>query len=136
MQDEVPWALGSRGFALMHRKPALFPPYLVIASRDKLGGRSYPMKELTFVLDERELSTIRAALYLLQEQVDALPEDLAEMLAEHGKPMTEVEIERLSLRLGEPTSLTRASADQEFPRTNMVVEVERFAAASIARGPA
>jgi regulator of replication initiation timing len=94
------------------------------------------MKKLALVVDERELSTIRAALFLLQEQVDALPEDLAEMLAEHGPPMTEIEIERLSLRLDEQASPRTDSADQEFPRTNMVVEVERFTAASIARGPA
>jgi hypothetical protein len=31
------------------------------------------MKKLTLVVDERELRTIRAALLLLQEQVDALP---------------------------------------------------------------
>jgi hypothetical protein len=35
------------------------------------------MKKLSLVVDERELSTIRAALLLLQEHVDALPEDLA-----------------------------------------------------------
>jgi regulator of replication initiation timing len=94
------------------------------------------MKKLTFVVDERELCTIRAALFLLQEQVDALPEDLAEMIAEHGQPMTQIEIERLSLRLDDPTSRVRDSADQEFPQTNMVVEVERFTVASIAQGPA
>src|SRR5215213_7464198 len=71
-----------------HRNPALFPPYIVIASKDKLRGRQNPMKKLTLVVDERELSTIRAALFLLQEQVDALPEDLAEMVARDGRPMT------------------------------------------------
>jgi hypothetical protein len=54
------------------------------------------MKKLTLVVDELELSTIRAALFLLQEQVDAHPEDLAESIAEHGSPMMEVEIERLT----------------------------------------
>jgi hypothetical protein len=58
------------------------------------------------------------------------------MVAEHGKPMTEVEIERLILRRDEQASPETDSADQEFSRTNMVVEVERFTAASIARGPA
>jgi hypothetical protein len=57
------------------------------------------MKTRTLVVDERELSTIRAALLLLQEQVDALPEDLAEMVTAHGKPMRESEIEHLTLRL-------------------------------------
>jgi len=92
------------------------------------------MKKLAFVVDERELSTIRAALFLLQEQVDALPEDLAEMIAEHGQPMTQVEIERLSLRLGEPPSLTRDYADREFLQATRVIEIERFPAAAIARG--
>jgi regulator of replication initiation timing len=94
------------------------------------------MKKLALVVDERELSTIRAALFLLQEQLDALPEDLAEMIAEHGSPLTQVEIERLSLRLDEPTSRIRDSADQEFSQTKMVVEVERFTVPSIARGRA
>ncbi len=40
--------------------------------------RQVQMKRLTLVVDERELSTIQAALLLLQEQVNALPEDLAE----------------------------------------------------------
>ena len=56
------------------------------------------MKKLTLVVDERELSTLRAALLLLQEHVDALPEDLAEMTTTHGAPMTASEIEHLSLR--------------------------------------
>ena len=65
------------------------------------------MKELTLVVDEREWSTIRAALLLLQEHVDALPEDLAEMLAAHGRPMTASEIEHLSLHLDDAASLIR-----------------------------
>jgi hypothetical protein len=59
------------------------------------------MTTLTLVLDERELSTIRAALLLLLEQVNALPEDLAEMLGEHGPAMSEAEIDHLSSRLAE-----------------------------------
>ena len=93
------------------------------------------MKKLTFVVDERELSTIRAALCLLQEQVDALPEDLAEILAEHGQVMTQVEIERLSHRLSEPVSPTQDHADRELSQATRVVVVERFTAASIAQGP-
>ena len=54
------------------------------------------MKKLTLVVDERELRTIRAALLLLQEQVDALPEDLAEMVAAHGAPMEVPEIARVT----------------------------------------
>jgi hypothetical protein len=86
------------------------------------------MTKLTLVVDERELSTIRAALLLLQEQVDALPEDLAEMLAEHGMPMTVSEIEHLSLHLDEQTNLTRDPAGQMLPQTTRLVEVERFPA--------
>jgi hypothetical protein len=89
------------------------------------------MKKLALVVDERELSTIRAALYLLQEQVDALPDDLAEMMVQHGPPMTEIEIERLSLRLDEQTNPTRAPADRELPQAPRVVEVERFTSAAI-----
>src|SRR5918997_4253179 len=85
---------------------ALFPPYIVIAWNGKPRGRHKPMKKLAFVVDERELSTIRAALFLLQEQVDALPEDLAEMLAEHGQSMTVSEIERLSLYLTDRAKLS------------------------------
>lgn len=57
------------------------------------------MKELTLFVDERELSTIRAALLLLQEQIDVLPEDLVEMLRQHGSPLNETELEGLSQRL-------------------------------------
>jgi hypothetical protein len=102
---------------------------------DKLRGQFYPMKKLTLVVDERELSTIRAALFLLQEHVDALPEDLAEMIVEHGKPMAVADIERLSLRLDKQAGQTRGSADQELPQATRVVEVERFTATAIARGP-
>ncbi len=93
------------------------------------------MKKLTFVVDERELSTIRAALYLLQEQVDALPEDLAEMIAEHGTPITEIELERLSRRLDEQVNLTQDPADRESSQATKVVVVERFTATSIAQAP-
>jgi hypothetical protein len=112
---------------------ALFPPYIVIASRDKLRGRRTPMKKLTFVVDERELSTIRAALFLLQEQLDALPEDLAEMIAERGQPMTVSEIERLSLYFDDRAKL-RDHAGQELLQTTRLVEIERFPA--IAHRPA
>jgi len=60
------------------------------------------MQPHSFVVDERELSTLRAALLLLQEQIDALPEDLAEMMQKHGRPMTETEIVQLSTRLESP----------------------------------
>jgi hypothetical protein len=57
------------------------------------------MTRLTLVVDERELSTIKAALLLLQEQINALPEDLAEMMSERGAPLTEREVGRLAHRL-------------------------------------
>jgi hypothetical protein len=59
------------------------------------------MTKPALVVDERELSIIRAAVLLLQEQVDALPEDLAEMITTHGPPMAASEIEQLSFRLHE-----------------------------------
>src|SRR5215213_10708659 len=58
------------------------------------------MKKLALEVDERELRTIQAALLLLQEQIDALPEDLAEMMTEHGPPLTEIEVGELAQRIG------------------------------------
>jgi hypothetical protein len=89
------------------------------------------MKTLTLVVDERELSTIRAALLLLQEQVDALPEDLAEMIAEHGTPMTASEIEYLSLHLDEMASPIRDYAARESSGITRVAAVEGPPAAAI-----
>jgi hypothetical protein len=93
-----------------------------------------PMKKLTLVVDERELSTIRAALLLLQEHVDALPEDLAEMAAAHGAPMTVPEIERLSLRLHETAKPLRDYAERKLPQATRLVEVERFPSTVAPRG--
>ncbi len=107
---------------------AFILPCGVLTWMNVICDRQVQMKTLTLVVDERELSTIRAALLLLQEQVDALPEDLAEMFAEHGMPLTEVEIEQLNLRLDEQTNLTRDPAGQELPQTTRLVEVERFSA--------
>ncbi|MBQ0819678.1 hypothetical protein KBI52_05520 [Microvirga sp. HBU67558] len=92
------------------------------------------MKELALVVDERELSTIRAALLLLQEHVDALPEDLAEMVAAHGAPMAVPEIERLSLRLRETARPIRDYAEREFPQAARVVEVGRLPAIPVTQG--
>jgi hypothetical protein len=91
------------------------------------------MKKLTLVVDERELSTIRAALLLLQEQVDALPEDLAEMIARDGRPMTGAEIAHLSLRLAETASPIRDYAARELSERTRVAAVERPSAATIRR---
>jgi hypothetical protein len=90
------------------------------------------MKKLTLVVNERELSTIRAALFLLQEQVDALPEDLAEMIAEHGKAMTVPEIEHLSLRLGGATSPTSGHLQQPYSHLDCTVEVKRLLGGAVA----
>jgi predicted metalloenzyme YecM len=91
------------------------------------------MKKLALVVDERELSTIRAAL-LLQEQVDALPEDLAEMIAAHGMSMTASEIEHLSLRIRETAKPIRDFAERELPQATRLVEMERFPSAIAPRG--
>ncbi len=82
------------------------------------------MNEFTVVVDERELSTIRAALLLLQEQIDALPEDLAEMIGQHRPPVTASEIEQLSARLDKQTSTTRGYADREYLNVNTVIQID------------
>ncbi len=86
------------------------------------------MNKLTLVVDERELSTLQAALLLLQEQIDALPEDLAEMVGQHRPPVTASEIEHFSARLDRQTSTTRTYADREYLNVKTVVEIERVAA--------
>jgi hypothetical protein len=91
------------------------------------------MKKLTLVVDERELSAIRAALLLLQEQVDALPEDLAEMIAEHGMPMEVSEIERLSVRLHETARPIRDYSEGELPQATRLVEVERLSGTTVSQ---
>ncbi|MBM1175060.1 hypothetical protein [Microvirga arabica] len=89
------------------------------------------MTKLALVVDERELSIIRAALLLLQEQVDALPEDLAEMITTNGPPMPAPEIEQLSVRLHETARPIQDHAERELPQATRVVEVERFPAISM-----
>ena len=91
------------------------------------------MNECTVVVDERELSTLRAALLLLQEQIDALPEDLAEMIGQHRPPVTAAEIEQLSARLDNQTGTTRGYADREYLNVNTVVEIDRVAAVAVPR---
>ena len=91
------------------------------------------MQKLALVVDERELSTIRAALLLLQEHVDALPEDLAEMVAAHGAPMAVPEIEHLSFRLRETARPIRDYVERESLQATRVVEVERLPAIPIAQ---
>jgi hypothetical protein len=83
------------------------------------------MNKLTLVVDERELSTLRAALLLLQEQIDALPEDLAEMIGQHRPPVAATEIEHLSVRLDAQTSNARGYDVREYLNVNTVVEIDR-----------
>ena len=87
------------------------------------------MKRLTLVVDERELSTIQAALLLLQEQVNALPEDLADMLSEHGSPMTE-EVGKLARRLASSQG-QRATLDGA-PMAGRLVEFDRSSGVAVA----
>jgi hypothetical protein len=81
------------------------------------------MTRLTLVVDERELSTIRAALLLLQEQINALPEDLADMMSERGAPLTEREVGRLAHRLASGSRPLNTS--DGAGASEMVIEVER-----------
>jgi hypothetical protein len=91
------------------------------------------MRKLTLVVDERELSTIRAPLLLLQEHVDALPEDLAEMTTTHGTAMAASEIEQFSLRLGEPARPIQDYSERELTQATRVVVIERFPRNTIPR---
>jgi hypothetical protein len=81
------------------------------------------MTRLTLVVDERELSTIKAALLLLQEQINALPEDLAEMMRERGTPLAEREVGRLAHRLA-PDSRPLGTLDGAGAY-DVAIEVER-----------
>jgi hypothetical protein len=84
------------------------------------------MTRLTLVVDERELSTIQAALFLLQEQIGALPEDLAEMMSEQGPPMTEKDVGKLACRLvADQSGVALAGTAQA--RRRVVLELERSA---------
>ena len=94
------------------------------------------MKKLTLVVDERELSTIRATLPLLQEQVDALPEDLAEMLAAHGRAMSVLEIEQLSLRLDRLKRLPSDYPQPAYSPLDRTVEIERLSGGAVPQRPA
>ena len=56
------------------------------------------------------------------------------MIAAHGKLMTEVEIEHLSLRLHETARPVRDFAERELSQATRVVEVERFPSMAVPRG--
>ncbi len=93
------------------------------------------MKTLTLVVDERELRTIQAALLLLQEQIDALPEDLAEMLRERGAPLAETEIGELSRRIAIRPRRIQRHFRGDLARGKTLVEIERAAAPALASEP-
>ena len=96
-------------------------------------GRQVRMKTLALVVDERELSTIEAALLLLQEQINALPEDLSEMMSEHGAPLSEAEVERLVRRITVSQRRSDSSLGADVPRAEMLVEIETAAELDLAR---
>jgi len=91
------------------------------------------MNRPTLVVGERELSPLRAALFLLQEQFDALPEDLAEMIGQHRPPVTASEIERLSTRLDRQTNTASGFPNREYLNANTVVENDGVRAVAIPR---
>ena len=85
------------------------------------------MKTLALVVDERELSTIEAALLLLQEQINALPEDLSEMMSEPGAPLTltEIEVGELAWRISMPRRPLESLSQVGLPRAETVLAIER-----------
>ena len=91
------------------------------------------MKTLALVVDERELSTIEAALLLLQEQINALPEDLSEMMSEHGAPLSEAEVGKLVRRIVVSQRRSDSSLGADVPRAEMLVEIETTAELDLAR---
>ena len=90
------------------------------------------MKTLALVVDERELSTIEAALLLLQEQINALPEDLSEMMSEHGAPLSEAELEKLVRRIVVSQRRSDSGLEADVPRAEMLIEIETAAELDLA----
>jgi hypothetical protein len=90
------------------------------------------MTTLALVVDERELSTIEAALLLLQEQINALPEDLSEMMSAHGAPLTEAGVGELVRRIVLSQRRPDISLGRDRPRTETLVEIEQSAAFDLA----
>src|SRR5215204_4740980 len=95
--------------------------------------RQVRMKTLALVVDDRELSTIEAALLLLQEQINALPEDLSEMMSEHGAPLSEAEIGKLVRRIVVSQRPSDNGLGADVPRADMLVEIEMTAELDLAR---
>jgi len=83
------------------------------------------MKTLALVVDERELSTIKAALLLLQEQINALPEDLSEMMSEQGAPLTDIEVGELARRISLRRMPLERPSQVGLPRAETIVAIER-----------
>ena len=110
-----------------------FSRSLCYDSSDAERDRQVQMTRLALVVDERELSTIRAALLLLQEQIGALPEDLAEMMGEHGPSMTEKEVGRLARCLAADQSES-ALAVLTRSRRRVVAEGKRSAGSPLSTG--
>jgi hypothetical protein len=83
------------------------------------------MKALALVVDERELSNLEAAPLLLQEQIDAMPEDLSEMMSEPGTPLTEIEVGELARRISRRRRPLESLSQVGLPRAETVVAIER-----------
>jgi hypothetical protein len=90
------------------------------------------MTTLALVLDERELRTIEAALLLLQEQINALPEDLSEMMRNFRAPMTETEVGSLARRIATYQPRPESAWEADLPRGETLVEIERAGAPAFA----
>jgi hypothetical protein len=90
------------------------------------------MRTLALEVDERELSTIEAALLLLQEQINALPEDLSEIMSDHGAPLTEREIGELARRIERRQERAASRSQADLPRAETLVEIKRAAAPALA----
>jgi hypothetical protein len=90
------------------------------------------MTTLALVVDERELCTIQAALLLLQEQINALPEDLSDMVKEHGAPLSEADIGELARRLAMRQTGFESRFRADLARAESLVEIERAIAPTFA----
>jgi hypothetical protein len=92
--------------------------------------RQVQMRTLALEVDERELSTIEAALLLLQEQINALPEE--EIMSDHGAPLTEREIGELARRIERRQERAASRSQADLPRAETLVEIKRAAAPALA----
>jgi len=88
------------------------------------------MRTLTLEVDERELSTIQAALLLLQEQLGSLPEDLSELMSAYGAHLTESEVSALASRLALALGFERRF-DPFRPGAHTLVEIDRTASPAL-----